>query len=178
MTPFLLEFLCEPKTKAPLALRNAIHDSEGNIVSGILETAAGKCYPIINSIPRFVDLESTKTVESFGDEWNYFNFTDFKVNWLKHTVANTFGNTDVFQGKLIVDAGGGSGAQTKWFAEYGAQHVIMLDLSHSVDDVVKRNLAGIKNVDVIQCSIDAPPLRDQSINGIVYCHNVIQHTPS
>lgn len=56
--------------------------------------------------------------------------------------------------------------------------MIMMDLSHSVDDVVKRNLAGLTNVDVIQCSIDAPPLRDQSIDGIVYCHNVIQHTPS
>lgn len=54
----------------------------------------------------------------------------------------------------------------------------MMDLSHSVDDVVQRNLGGLKNVDVIQCSIDAPPLRDQSIDGIVYCHNVIQHTPS
>ena len=56
--------------------------------------------------------------------------------------------------------------------------MIMMDLSHSVDDVAQRNLAGLKNVDVIQCSIDAPPLRDQCINGIVYCHNVIQHTPS
>ena len=54
----------------------------------------------------------------------------------------------------------------------------MMDLSHSVDDVVQRNLTGLKNVDVIQCSIDAPPLRDQCIDGIVYCHNVIQHTPS
>ena len=47
---------------------------------------------------------------------------------------------------------GGSGAQTKWFAEYGARHVIMMDLSHSVDGVVQRNLAGFKNIDVIQCS--------------------------
>ena len=74
--------------------------------------------------------------------------------------------------------GWGSGAQTKWFAEYGARHVIMMDLSHSVDDVVQRNLVGLNNIDVIQCSIDAPPLRDNCIDGIVYCHNVIQHTPS
>ena len=33
-------------------------------------------------------------------------------------------------------------------------------------------------MDVIQCSIDAPPLAKEAINGIVYCHNVIQHTPS
>lgn len=178
MTPYLLSYLCEPNTKAPLQLNDAITDDEGNIQSGQLVAPGGKCYPIINGIPRFVDFVPTKSVESFGDEWNYFNFTDFKENWLSHTVVNTFGSTNAFKGKLIVDAGGGSGAQTKWFAEFGASHVIVMDLSHSVDDVVHRNLAGIKNVDVIQCSIDAPPLRDQSIAGIVYCHNVIQHTPS
>lgn len=178
MTPQLLNYLCEPVTKAPLQLVDAVVDADGHIQSGQLIAASGKRYPIINGIPRFIEYVPTKTVESFGDEWNHFNFTDFKINWLSHTVANTFGTTDIFKGKLIVDAGGGSGAQTKWFAEYGASHVIMMDLSHSVDDVVKRNLAGFKNVDVIQCSIDAPPLRDQSIDGIVYCHNVIQHTPS
>lgn len=138
MTPFLLQLLCEPITKAPLHLLDATFDAEGNIFAGDLVTDAGRRYPIINGIPRFVNCELTTSVKSFGDEWNYFNFTDFKVNWLSHTVANTFGSTDAFQGKLIVDAGGGSGAQTKWFAEYGAKHVIMMDLSHSVDDVVDR----------------------------------------
>lgn len=178
MTPDLLKFLCEPITKAPLQLIDPVTLADGTIQSGALIAPSGICYPIINGIPRFVNYEPTASVESFGDEWNYFNFTDFKLNWLKHTVANTFGSTDAFKGKLIVDAGGGSGAQTKWFAEYGARHVIMMDLSHSVDDVVQRNLVGLRNVDVIQCSIDAPPLRDQCIDGIVYCHNVIQHTPS
>jgi len=178
MTPGLLQYLCEPITKAPLKLVDAVVDSGGNVLSGALVSPSGKRYPIINGIPRFVDFVPAKSVESFGDEWNYFNFTDFKINWLEHTVANTFGTTDVFKGKLIVDAGGGSGAQTKWFAEFGASHVIMMDLSHSVDNVVKHNLIGLNNVDVIQCSIDAPPLFDRSINGIVYCHNVIQHTPS
>ena len=177
MTPELLNYLCEPISKAPLQLVDAVYNPDGHIQTGALVSPGGKRYPIINGIPRFVDFVPTKSVESFGDEWNYFNFTDFKVNWLSHTVANTFGSTDVFKDKLIVDAGGGSGAQTKWFAEYGARHVIMMDLSHSVDDVVKRNLVGFKNVDVIQCSIDAPPLRNQCIDGMVYCHNVIQHTP-
>ena len=178
MTPNLLNFLCEPVTKAPLLLVDAGINGDGNIRSGALVSPSGARYPIVNGIPRFVDYVPTTTVGSFGDEWNYFNFTDFKINWLKHTVANTFGDTGVFRDKLILDAGGGSGAQTKWFSEYGARHVIMLDLSHSVDDVVQRNLAGLKNVDVIQCSIDSPPLRDQCIDGMVYCHNVIQHTPS
>lgn len=107
MTPQLLHYLCEPITKELLQLVNAVTDNDGHIQSGDLIAPSGKCYPIINGIPRFVDFVPTKTVESFGDEWNYFNFTDFKINWLSHTVANTFGSTDVFKGKLIVDAGGG-----------------------------------------------------------------------
>lgn len=178
MTPFLLNYICEPITKAPLKLMNAVTNKDGNILSGELISAKGKRYPIVNGIPRFIEMVSIKSVESFGDEWNYFNFIDFKSNWLSHTVLNTFGTTDIFKGKLIVDAGGGSGSQTKWFLEYGASHVILMDLSHSVDDVVQRNLAGLKNVDIIQCSIDSPPLRNESIDGIIYCHNVIQHTPS
>lgn len=178
MTPFLLNYICEPVTKASLKLINPVFDGDGNILSGSLVSPSGIAYPIIAGIPRFVDFVSPKSVNSFGDEWNHFNFIDHKINWLKHTVANTFGSTDTFKEKLIVDAGGGSGSQTKWFIESGAQHVIMMDLSHSVDDVVKRNLTGMKNVDIIQCSIDAPPIRDESIDGIVYCHNVIQHTPS
>ncbi len=178
MTPFLLNYICEPVTKAPLKLENPVFDKDGNIQRGDLVTPSGKKYPIINGIPRFVDFDFAKTVQSFGNEWNHFNFIDHKINWLAHTVANTFGSTEAFQGKLIVDAGGGSGSQTKWFAEYGARHVILMDLSHSVDDVVLRNLVGLKNIDVIQCSIDAPPIKNESIDGIVYCHNVIQHTPS
>lgn len=178
MTPFLLSYICEPISKAPLELVDPVFDANGNIETGSLVTPSGKRYPIINGIPRFVEYVPQKSVESFGDEWNYFNFVDHKTNWLAHTVANTFGSTDAFKDKLIIDAGGGSGAQSKWFAEYGASHVILLDLSHSVDDVVRRNRVGLKNVDVVQCSIDSPPIKDGSINGIVYCHNVIQHTPS
>jgi uncharacterized protein YbaR (Trm112 family) len=178
MTPFLLSVLCEPVTQASLKLTDPTYDARGHIMSGSLTTAAGKTYPIINGVPRFVDFVPAKTVESFGDEWNFFNFVDFKVNWLEHTVANTFGSPEAFKGKILVDAGGGSGSQSRWFAEYGAKHVIVLELSHAVDGVIAENLSAFDNVDVIQCSIDAPPLREQSIEGIVYCHNVIQHTPS
>jgi ubiquinone/menaquinone biosynthesis C-methylase UbiE len=181
MTPNLLNYLCEPITGRPLHLENAEYDDNGNMASGGLVSEAGNVYPIIKGIPRFIPSEElAQSVASFGDEWNYFNFTYFKVNWLKHTVANTFGTLQAFKDKVIVDAGGGSGAQTLWMLEAGAKHVIMLDLSNSVDDVVGKNLgaSGYGNYDVIQCSIDAPPIKSRSIDGIVYCHNVIQHTPS
>jgi ubiquinone/menaquinone biosynthesis C-methylase UbiE len=179
MTKELLKYICEPKSKSELFLQDCVYDSDGNIESGTLISKIGNKYPIINGIPRFINDLSTKTVTSFGDEWNYFNFIDFKINWLEHTVKNTFGSPDYFKDKIIVDAGGGSGAQAMWFLEYGAEHVIIMDLSHSVDDVVKKNLKQFrKKVDIIQCSIDEPPIKNYSINGIVNCHNVIQHTAS
>ena len=181
MTPFLLPLLCDPETHEPLSLSEEKRDADGNVLSGKLSTPSGRSYPIVEGIPRFLPGASLQaSVHSFGEEWNHFNFTAFKPMWLNHTVANTFGSTEAFRSQVIVDAGGGSGAQTLWMLESGARHVIMLELSHSVDDVVKRNLApsGFKNFDVVQCSIDAPPLRARSVQGLVICHNVIQHTPS
>ena len=54
MTPFLIQYLCEPITKAPLNLVDAVADSEGHILSGELVSPSGRRYPIINGIPRFV----------------------------------------------------------------------------------------------------------------------------
>ncbi|HEY7533759.1 MAG TPA: class I SAM-dependent methyltransferase, partial [Nitrospiraceae bacterium] len=140
---------------------------------------SGHIYPIRNGVPRFAeDVAGAEAVSSFGDEWNHFNFDLFRLNWMNHTVANTFGSPDVFKDKVVVDAGGGSGMQSRWMSECGATRVICLELSHAVDGIIKANLNGLGNIDVVQCSIDAPPLKDSSISGIVICHNVIQHTPS
>lgn len=181
MNKELLNYICEPVTKAELRLVDEQHDESGRITDGFLVSQSGNRYPIVNGIPRFVHPGTlSKSVESFGDQWNHFNFIDFKANWLNHTVGHTFGTTEAFRDKVVIDAGGGSGSQTLWMLESGAKYVIMLELSHSVDDVVQRNLGAshFRNYDVIQCSIDQPPIKDNSIPGIVMCHNVIQHTPS
>jgi len=177
----LLAYLCDPITREPLDLATGRLDDQGRIEDGMLKSPSGNSYPIRRGIPRFVpSKELADSVRSFGEEWNFFNYTDFKENWLAHAVKSTFGTAEVFADKFVVDAGGGSGSQTLWMLESGARHVVMLDLSDTVDDVVQRNLgpSGFTNYDVVQCSIDAPPLRSASVDGMVYCHNVIQHTPS
>jgi dihydrolipoamide dehydrogenase len=73
------------------------------IVGGFLVSENGKEFPIVNGIPRFVDDQNRTSVESFGDEWNFFNFLSFKSQWLNHTVKNTFGSSKVFKDKIIVD---------------------------------------------------------------------------
>ena len=181
MTKFLLQLICDPVTKEKLFVKDEHYDENGDIVSGVLTSPSGYAYPIINGIPRFVAHNNiSHSVTSFGDQWNFFNFIDFHDHWLNHTVKNTFGSIEVFKDQIVVDCGGGSGSQSMWMLASGARHVIMLELSHSVDGAVKSNFNThqFKNFDVIQCSIDAPPLLPASIKGIIICHNVIQHTPS
>lgn len=178
MNTDLLRYLCDPVDKSELILVDPVKHRDGSVESGWLVSTIGRRYPIINGVPRFVGDDRKDAVESFGDEWNYFNFDQFKLNWLNHVIQNTFGGLEVFQRRVVVDCGAGSGMQSRWMAEAGASHVIALELSHSVDGVMRRNLQGLSNVDIVQCSIDMPPLKDMSVNGIVICHNVIQHTPS
>lgn len=179
MTPFLLDYLCDPNDQSGLSLIEARYDEAGNITEGVLVSESGNRYRIVDGVPVFVENMPMKaSVDSFGDEWNYFNFDQFKLNWLNHTVINTFGSADAFKGKVIVDAGGGSGMQSLWMSQSGARHIICLELSHSVDGVMKENVGSVANIDRVQCSIDCPPIREGSIDGIVFCHNVIQHTPS
>ncbi|HYW50497.1 MAG TPA: methyltransferase domain-containing protein [Gemmatimonadaceae bacterium] len=176
-----LALLCDPVTRAPLSLHDEVVESDGWIVAGTLRSASGATYPIVNGIPRFVAQQALLAdVQSFGDQWNHFNFTAFREHWTQHMVRHTFGSLEAFAGRVIVDAGGGSGAQTRWMLDAGAAHVFLLDLSDSIDDVVQRNLRDVdrSRVDVLHCSIDQPPLRPASIAGLVICHNVIQHTPS
>jgi ubiquinone/menaquinone biosynthesis C-methylase UbiE len=175
----LLKYLCDPTDKTNLTLGQSAYDSDGNVVSGVLVSESGNKYEIREGIPRFIEkVAETKTVESFGNEWNYFNFDQFKVNWLEHTIRNTFGTPSIFKGKVIVDAGAGSGMQSLWMSQAGADYVICLELSHFVDGIMRKNLKDVTNVDIVQCSIDQPPIKDESIDGIVICHNVIQHTRS
>lgn len=175
----ILKYLCDPYDKSDLSLVDPVFSREGVVDSGKLVSSGGRIFEIKSGIPRFVSSDLlSESVNSFGEEWNYFNFDSFQENWLSHTIANTFGSVEVFKGKVVVDCGAGSGMQTKWISSFGAQHVIALELSHAVDGVISKNLHGLSNVDVIQCSIDQPPIKDNVISGIVICHNVIQHTPS
>lgn len=179
MTPDLIGYLRDPIDKSPLRLQDPTFDGKGMVVAGSLVSAGGRAYPIRDGIPRFVpDTGVAESVRAFGDEWNYFNFDQFKLNWLQHTVRNTFGSPAAFRDKVVLDAGAGSGMQSRWMREAGARRVIALELSHSVDGVMRLNLEGCDGIDVVQCSIDQPPLKDRCIDGIVICHNVIQHTQS
>jgi uncharacterized protein YbaR (Trm112 family)/SAM-dependent methyltransferase len=175
----LLKYLCDPVDGSDLRLSAETITTDDRVETGALVSASGGRYPIRNGVPRFLPgAETSDSVIAFGNEWNHFNYDGFKANWLKHIAQGAFGSADYFKDKLIVDCAAGSGMHTKWMSEYGASHVIALELSHSIDGVMQENLRGIENVDIVQCSIDAPPIKPHSINGLVICNAAIQHTPS
>lgn len=175
----LLPYLVDPIDGSTLRLSDNSAIVCDRVETGSLVSAAGREYPIKSGVPRFVlDGEISATVQSFGDEWNYFNYDRFKSNWLTHIANGAFGSPEYFRDKIIVDCAAGSCMHAKWMSEYGAKHVIALELSDSVDGVAQDNLRNIDNVDVIQCSIDAHPVRKNSIDGLVICNAAIQHTPS
>lgn len=129
MTPWLLDHLCDPESGEPLKLLDAVTSPTGQIVSGRLVSSTGN-FPIVDGVPRFVPQNGiSKSVEAFGDEWNFFNYDQFKANWLKHVAIGSFGSPDYFKDKIVVDCGAGSGMQTRWIAEAGARRVIALELS-------------------------------------------------
>ena len=174
----LVSCLMCPEHHQPLSLAVQSGDTT-HVVDGGLACPHGHTFAIRDGVPRFAELPAQReSVESFGTEWNLFNFTAFKLNWLEHTVRNTFGSPASFRGKVIVDCGAGSGAQSRWMLESGADRVVALEMSHSIDGVMRRNLAEFANVDLIQCDISRPPFLPDSIGDIVICHNVIQHTRS
>ncbi|NBX86450.1 MAG: methyltransferase domain-containing protein [Proteobacteria bacterium] len=190
MTPFLLPLLMCPVTRAPLKLVDAEMAPDGTITSGMLVSTKDpkRRYPVVRGVPRFVpppEVENHAAVEAFGDQWNFFNYDRFKEHFLEFGMNPTFGGIAWMKDKLVLDTGSGSGMQIKWMVEAGAKHVIGLELSQSVDGVMADNLREVKNVDIIQCSIDQIPLRDEAIGaelapagGLVMCHNAIQHTPN
>jgi uncharacterized protein YbaR (Trm112 family) len=179
MNPRLLDYLCDPVDGSSLTLAPGCAAADGQILSGELRSAGGRTYPIVHGIPRMIAATDIQpSAEAFGEEWNHFNYDAFKANWLKHIANGAFGSLEFFKDKVVVDAAAGSGMHSKWISEAGAEYVIALELSGSVDGVLQQNLQSVPNIDIVQCSIDAPPIKRESIHGLVYCNAAIQHTPS
>ncbi len=177
MRDWALDHLACPASGAPLELRGAVREGD-DIVAGELVAPGGETYSIVAGVPRFaaVARQAQDTVESFGFEWNELNFDQFFMNWRDHVVARNFGSLDYFRDKVVLECGSGSGMHARWMLEHGARRVVSLELSHSVDGIMRQNLKGFADRSlVVQCDIASPPVRKGTAD-LVYCINVVQHT--
>lgn len=153
-------------------------DPDRNVLTG--ELACGSCskiYPIVRSIPRFVDGDAYTA--SFGYQWNRFRLEQLDSrNGLSLSARRFFSETGWSRawlgGKWILDAGCGAGRFLDVASENGCE-AVGVDLSSAVDATAK-TLEGRANVHLVQASLFELPFRKDAFDGC-YCIGVIQHTP-
>ncbi len=135
-------------------------------------------YPIINYIPRFVEINNYAL--NFGFEWNkYSNLRSDKYNKTKiihNTILNRTGwNEDNIRGKLLLECGCGAGNDTEVLLDLGAK-VFAFDISISIESAIRNNEYN-DNLFIIQADLNRLPLKKKDFE-IVFCHRVLQHTPN
>ncbi|HEY7172188.1 MAG TPA: class I SAM-dependent methyltransferase [Vicinamibacterales bacterium] len=154
---------------------STLEPSAGNASVELVCAGCRRRVPVVDGIPRFVDVPAdptaARTQQSFGYEWTHFN------DWRQSGETNF---NDYFQGvdfgslgdKLVLDAGCGMGRHTRQLAPF-VRRIVALDFSRAVDQAA-RNTAGQPNVDCIQADLLAPPFADETFD-FVYSLGVLHH---
>ena len=118
------------------------------IVEGELVAESGERYPITGGIPRLLSTSTAeflrKNKESFSLEWKYFRFGE--RNWgmdiesRKELFLTALGKSpEELRGKLIFDAGCGSGLLAKEMGDSFGMEVVGLDLSTGIEQAYRVN---------------------------------------
>jgi len=155
----------------PISKSNLILDNEYLISNN------GNKFPIINNIPRFVDLDNYS--KSFGFQWNYFRGTQVdKVNNTEISKERVF-NTTKWPLKLssdekILEVGSGSGRFTEILIQTDAT-IFSFDFSSAVEANSSNN-SNNTNLFLSQASVYEMPFKYNYFDKI-FCLGVIQHTP-
>jgi SAM-dependent methyltransferase len=180
--PNLIDLLCCLNCGKKLQLTEISEIApDDHIMAGVLQcTKCDKSYQISQGIPRFVPMslkaEASETVDGFGYQWQEFNpiVHNKKVNssevFLDFIEPVKPGH---FAGKVVLDAGCGLGRFTHWAQQFGASHVVGVDLSKSVDAAFA-NTRHLSNVLIIQADLFLLPLR--RCFDYVFCVGVLHHT--
>lgn len=115
-----------------------------------------------------------ETAKSFGYEWQAFSemLPDYESNFRWYFERFT---RDSFAGKLVLDAGCGTGRHTFHMARSGVREVVAMDLSQAIE-VAARNNRENANTHFVQADIYHPPFPPGSFD-FVYSLGVLHHLP-
>lgn len=141
-------------------------------------------YFIEDGVPRLVGRENlaASPSRSFGFQWGCWLAGGFDRDTIygisaereiREFLAYTGYGLQNLKGKVILDAGCGSGRLTKFLGEQGAV-VVGMDV-HSALPEVQRYCSNASNVTIIQGDILKPPLH-ASVFDLVWSEGVIHHT--
>lgn len=138
--------------------------------------SCGQEWPIIGGIPRFLPgnlpEDIKKTQETFSNEWKMFRFgernwgqdMDFRVSLFTRGLGAELKDT---KGKLIFDAGCGSGALTIQMSKRLGMEVLGMDLAFGIENAYKHNDSPF--VYFVQGSVLEPPVRKNAFDYLSCC---------
>jgi SAM-dependent methyltransferase/uncharacterized protein YbaR (Trm112 family) len=202
MRETLLSYLSCPDCRCPFGL-TILSKSGDQIVEGLLHcTEASHVYPIVRSIPRILssafeeepefsaryrDLVAThnmaasahcerkveQTKKRFGKQWNTYRVERPEED-LAYFRSKTGLDPADLRGKVILDAGCGSGRYSKIAAEADAI-VIGVDLSPAVE-AAGSTTVHLPNAHIVQADIFRLPFRSRLFE-FIYSIGVLHHTP-
>ncbi|HYO99625.1 MAG TPA: methyltransferase domain-containing protein [Pyrinomonadaceae bacterium] len=114
------------------------------------------------------------TAKSFGYEWQAFSemLPDYEANFRWY--FERFKPED-FTGRLVLDAGCGTGRHTFYMSRTGAREVVAMDFSQAIEVAAANNRAN-QNTHFVQADIYHPPFRPQTFD-FVYSLGVLHHLP-
>ncbi len=178
----LLQLLRSPADGSELRLVDE-KVSGDEITGGLLADAAGGEFPIEDGLPLFAADGADDPTFSFkwaiiGDTYGHEQAT--RAN-RRAWYLERFGYGDeealakTVRGKLVLDAGCGSGVDTSMFADCGAR-VVAVDLSREAAGATYRQAGGRDNVHVIQGDVQRLPFAPGTFD-YVSSDQVLHHTP-
>jgi len=173
----LANLLVCPNCRQGLSLE--ISNQQGETIdAGIFRCA--RCvtqFPIRHGIPRFVSSEAYSS--SFGFEWKRWRRTQFDTG-SRNSSENAFRAStgvapETLAGKLVLDAGCGSGRYMDVVARSGAE-VVGVDLSLAVD-IAQENLGSLPNCHFVQADLFHLPFPAETFD-VFYSIGVLDFTPN
>jgi len=172
-----LDYLVCPDTGSVLKLEVEEYDEKRDEVkTGKLISQDGTIYPIIHYIPRFVPTDDY--TGSFSLQWKLHKTTQYVTNEnsLSEERLKSISNLspEKVKGKLILDAGCGSGRSIDILEKWGAE-VVGVDLSYAVDSA-EYVLGKRKKVHIAQASVFTLPFK-QGIFDYIWSFGVLMATP-
>ncbi len=181
MRTWLLDYLVCPACKGTLDCTPETGGRD-DIETGTLTcTSCGSAYPIVRGIPRMlpqdIRLEQQRTSEAFGWQWQEFNqlhadwatYEDQFLDWVA-PLQPAF-----FRDKIVLDAGCGMGRNTAVAARLGAQRVIGIDISASVEAAYQFT-SQLPETAIVQADLYQLPFK--SPFDVVFSIGVIHHLPN
>lgn len=152
------------------------------LLEGTIRCVCGRKWPILDGIPRFLPdtmPEDIKRIQAaFSYEWKMFRFGE--RNWGQDILLRkeiflrgmALGPEDL-KGKLIFDAGCGSGVLSIEMAKSFGMEVVALDLAFGIENAYRHNTSPY--VHFVQGSVLSPPFR--KIFDCLYCAGVLITCP-